>query len=85
MDPSGGYINFNGAKGPAGAVHIAAAGTAPLDDFSCYPPYTNGQCRYGDYSMAQAYNGRIYMAAEYVGSGPRGTLSNWGTRLYWTR
>lgn len=80
--PSAAYMAFHGSKGPGGPVHIAAAGTAPLDDFDCYPPFSSGQCRYGDYSMAQAYNGRIYLATEYVAPQPRDVFANWATRVW---
>lgn len=80
--PSTGYVVFNGTKGPAGSVHISGHGANPLDDFTCYPPFSAGSCRYGDYSMAQYYNGNIYMASEYVAPQPRDQLSNWGTRVW---
>ncbi len=80
--PSAGYIVFKGTRGTAGPVHVAASGTTPLDDFTCYAPFSSGQCRYGDYSMAQYYNGRVYMATEYTAPQPRDYLSNWGTRVW---
>jgi hypothetical protein len=80
--PSAAYVTFSGTAGAGHTVYIAATGANPLDDFSCYPPFTNGQCRYGDYSMAQAYNGSIYMATEYVAPQPRDSQSNWGTRVW---
>ena len=81
--PSTAYVVFKGAAGTSGPVHVAAKGVNPLDDFTCYPPFTSGQCRYGDYSMSQFYNGKIYMASEYVAPQPRDVLSNWGTRVWW--
>ena len=81
-NPSTGYVEFNGASGPTGQVHIASRGVNPLDDFTCYPPFSTGQCRYGDYSMAQNFNGKIYMASEYVAPQPRDTNSNWATRIW---
>ncbi len=82
MYPSAAFIAFHGTHGPVGQVDIAAAGTAPLDDFTCYPPYSSFSCRYGDYSMAQQYNGHVYMATEYVAPQPRDVYVNWGTRVY---
>lgn len=79
MYPSPAYVAFNGTKGAASVVHLAASGATPLDDFSCYG---GGGCRYGDYSMAQEYNGTTYMATEYVPGGTRDTFANWGTRIY---
>ena len=81
--PSTAYMAFNGSSGPSGPIRIAASGVNPLDDFTCYPPFSSGQCRYGDYSMAQYYNGQIYMASEYVAPQPRDTLSNWSTRIWY--
>ena len=81
--PSTAYLVFDGSRGPVGPIHIAAGGVSPLDDFTCYPPYSTGQCRYGDYSMAQYYNGQIYMASEYVAPQPRDMLSNWSTRIWY--
>lgn len=83
--PSAAYVSFSRAQGAGNVVHVAARGVAPLDDFTCYPyfHFSTGQCRYGDYSMAQEYKGDIYMATEYVGPQPRDTLSNWGTRVFW--
>jgi hypothetical protein len=80
--PSTAYIRFDGASGPTGLIRVSGHGVNPLDDFSCYPPDSSGQCRYGDYSMAQNYNGRIYMASEYTAPQPRDTRSNWGTRIW---
>jgi hypothetical protein len=80
--PSAGYMVFSKGRGPTGPVHVAARGTTPLDDFTCYPPFSTGQCRYGDYSMAQNFNGKIYMATEYTAPQPRDALSNWGTRIW---
>ncbi len=82
MYPSAAYVTFNGAHGPVGHhAFVAAAGVKPLDDFSCYPPFGSA-CRYGDYSMAQAFNGHIYMADEYVPPLRRDTYANWGTRVF---
>jgi hypothetical protein len=80
--PSAAYLEFLGPHGAAGDVHIAAGGSAPLDNFDCYPPYTHGQCRYGDYSAAQFYRGRIYLATEYVAPVPRVRDANWATRIW---
>jgi len=81
--PSTGYIVFNGANGPTGNIYISGHGTNALDDFDCYPPFSNGYCRYGDYSMAQDYNGKIYMASEYMAPQPRAVPVNWGTRIWY--
>ncbi len=87
MWPSAAYVSFNGTHGAGSVVHVAAAGVDPLDDFTCYPPFghTPGGpgCRWGDYSMAQAFDGNIYMSTEYIAPEVRDTWSNWGTRVYW--
>jgi hypothetical protein len=84
--PSAAYIKFNGASGTSGPIHIAKAGTAPLDDFTCYPGSGNGPtCRFGDYSASQFFNGRIYMGVEYIHSltdVAAGADTNWGTRVF---
>jgi hypothetical protein len=80
--PSPAYVAFDGTSGPAGPIRVAARGADPLDDFSCYPKFSRGQCRYGDYASAQYWRGRIYMAAEYVARRPRDTFSNWTTRIW---
>ncbi len=80
--PSAAYVVFRGRGGPTGYIHVAANGVNPLDDFTCYPPFSSGQCRYGDYSMSTYYNGKIYMASEYVAPQPRDTFSNWATRVW---
>ncbi len=78
--PSTGYVLIN-AGGKAGKVHVAGAGVAPDDGFTCYPQYTGGNVgRWGDYSAAVAGpDGSIWMAAEYIPNAPRTALANWGT------
>jgi hypothetical protein len=85
--PSAAYVKFRGSMGAVGPIHVARAGRFPLDDFTCYPGDGFGPaCRYGDYSASQVYNGRIYMAAEYIHylTPVNGgfALSNWGTRIW---
>ena len=66
-----------------GAVNILAAGTAPHDGFSGYKYFGGGgSARTGDYSAAVVdEHGAIWMASEYIPSGPRTLLANWGTFL----
>jgi hypothetical protein len=80
--PSAAYLDFLGPRGATGDVHIAAGGSGPLDVFDCYRPRSHGQCRYGDYSAAQFYRGRIYLATEYVAAVPRARAGNWATRIW---
>lgn len=66
-----------------GDVNILAAGTAPHDGFSGYKYFGGGGSgRTGDYSAAVVdEHGAIWMASEYIPSGPRTLLANWGTFL----
>ncbi len=83
--PSPAYIAYNGATGPSGPVRIATPGTAPEDGFTCYAAFVGpnyGGCRWGDYSMGVAANGRIFMAAEMIPPTFRDEISNWGTFIW---
>jgi hypothetical protein len=84
--PTAAYIRFNGLHGAVGPIHIAKAGTTPLDDFTCYPGSGNGPtCRFGDYSASQFFNGRIFMGVEYIHkltNVPAGADTNWATRVF---
>ena len=81
--PSPGYVTVTGGV-PSGPIHMAAAGTAPEDDFTCYPPFATPAvgCRWGDYSGGAIWNGRAYMMTEYVPPTARDTESNWGTFVW---
>jgi hypothetical protein len=70
-------LNQNGV----GNVQIVAAGTAPIDGFSGYKYFGGGGSgRTGDYSAATVdEHGSIWIASEYIPSGPRTLLANWGT------
>ena len=77
--PSAAYTGFTMGSGAGGSVHANGVGAAPADGFTCYPPYSDGACRWGDYSAAVAQDAStIVMATEYI-PGPRDTNSNWGT------
>ena len=84
--PTAAYIKFAGVKGARGPILIQKAGTYPLDDFTCYPGAGFGPaCRYGDYSMTQVYNGRVYLATQYVNAltdVANGAMTNWATRIW---
>jgi hypothetical protein len=77
--PTPAYVKFSAAAGPISTIHTATEGLLPEDGFSCYAGSANIPCRWGDYSGGQAFNGRIYMGAEYIGNAPRfGTMIvNW--------
>jgi len=78
--PSTGYAAIDTVHG-AGDVHIGGAGASPEDGFTGYAAYGgNGASRWGDYSAAVTdADGSLWMAAEYIPSGPRTSLANWGT------
>jgi hypothetical protein len=84
--PTAAYIRFNGVKGAVGPIHVAKAGTTPLDDFTCYPGSGNGPtCRFGDYSASQFFKGRIFMGVEYTHNltdVAGGADTNWATRVF---
>jgi hypothetical protein len=83
--PTNAYILFDDTNGAVGPVHIQKAGSFPLDDLSCYPALAGSGCRYGDYSASQEYNGRVYLATEYVNSETDvsgGAAANWATRIW---
>ena len=64
-----------------GNVQIVAVGAAPNDGFSGYKYFGGGGSgRTGDYSAATVdERGSIWVASEYIPSGPRTLLANWGT------
>jgi hypothetical protein len=80
--PSAAYVAFH--TQPTGPIHLAAAGTAPEDDFGCYPPFGNSGtgCRWGDYSGGAVWDGRAYLMTEYVPALPRDSHGNWGTFVW---
>ena len=84
--PTAAYIRFDGVQGAVGPILIQKAGTTPLDDFTCYPGAGFGPaCRYGDYSATQVFNGRVYLATEYVHAltdVAGGAMTNWATRIW---
>ncbi|HXZ99515.1 MAG TPA: hypothetical protein VEK76_04120 [Candidatus Binatia bacterium] len=83
--PSAAYVAFDSAVGAFGSIHVAMAGTAPEDSFTCYAAFVGpsyGGCRWGDYSMGVAMNGRVYLATEVVPPTSRDYLTNWGTYVW---
>jgi hypothetical protein len=78
--PSVGYTTVSDS-GPAGKIHIAAAGVAPEDGFTCYAQLGFGpDCRWGDYSAAVGTPaGTVWFAAEYIPNLARDHFVNWGT------
>ncbi len=82
--PSPSYIRMD-LRGAQGAVRITEFGTRPDDGFTCYAAFVGSRergCRWGDYSAATAdASGRIWMATEYISSGPRVPFANWSTQV----
>jgi hypothetical protein len=84
--PSAAYQSF-GPSGVSGPIHLAAPGALPEDGFTCYAAFVGpgyGGCRWGDYSMGVAANGRIFMGAEYIPAVERDYYSNFGTFVWST-
>lgn len=81
--PSAAYVSVVGGQ-PTGDIHLAAAGAAPEDGFTCYQPFATPAvgCRWGDYSAGAVYQGRVYMMTEYIPPTPRDTETNWGTFVW---
>ena len=77
--PSAAFATLN--QNGAGNVEIVAAGTAPNDGFSGYKYFGGGGSgRIGDYSAATVdEHGAVWIASEFIPSGPRTLLANWGT------
>jgi hypothetical protein len=77
--PSSGFVSLTSTG--AGDVQIVAAGIAPHDGFSGYSYFGGGGSgRTGDYSAAATdEHGAVWIASEYIPSGPRTLLANWGT------
>lgn len=77
--PSAAYIPITLSSGTAADIRRAAAGRAPDDGFSCYPPF-GPPGRWGDYSAAVAVgDDDVWIATEYISNKPRDTFTNWGT------
>lgn len=80
--PSAAYIPISLASGPAAnGIRLAAAGSAPDDGFTCYPPYGGPPGRWGDYSAAAVVgdDDSVWLATEYISNKPRDKYTNWGT------
>jgi hypothetical protein len=78
--PSAAFVPISVAS-TSSTVQIAAAGFAPEDGFSGYPPDGIGIARWGDYSgVVVASDGSIWMVTEYIPDpATRTPKANWGT------
>ncbi len=78
--PSAAFLPFSGFT-PGPAILLAAAGAAPEDGFTGYPPY-GPPARWGDYSDAVvSTDGSIFLVTEYIPNAPRVKAANWGTYI----
>lgn len=81
--PSAAYAPLDAVNG-AGDVRLVKAGTGPLDSYGGYQYYFPGDrtARWGDYfGAAAAPDGSIWISTEYIGTGPRTELTNWGSYI----
>jgi hypothetical protein len=78
--PSVGYVTMTANTSP-GPIHLASAGAAPYDGFTCYLTVKQGgPCRWGDYTAATvAPNGSVWFAGETVTPTRDSFGDNWGT------
>lgn len=79
--PSAAYVPISLANGTGSAIRLAAAGAAPDDGFTMYPPAFNGYAgRWGDYSAAVTVDDdSVWLATEYISRKPRDKYTNWST------
>jgi hypothetical protein len=77
--PSAAFVSISGTS--RSAIHISREGNEPEDGFTCYPPFSNGVCRWGDYSAGAVNNidRTIWTATEYVPDINRSSQANWAT------
>jgi len=77
--PTAAFVSVNGTS--VSPIHISREGNEPDDGFTCYPPFSNGVGRWGDYSAAAVNNvdNTIWMATEYVPDINRSSAANWAT------
>ena len=80
--PSAAFAHVNASH--ATSVNLVAAGAAPQDDFSGYPPFGTGSARWGDYSWAVADGDSLWLATEYIPGGIDSLTygTNFGTFIY---
>lgn len=67
--PSAAYVTFDRTH-DAVDIHVAAAGLGPVDGFTGYAAFNNGEPavqRFGDYGAAAVDGDTIWVASEYVG------------------
>lgn len=77
--PSAAFSTIKGTgRGP---IQISREGNEPEDGFTCYPPFSDLVCRWGDYSAGAVNNvdQTSWTATEYVPDINRSSQANWAT------
>jgi len=79
--PTAAFVSVKGTS--VSPIHVSAPGREPDDGFTCYPPFSNGVGRWGDYSAAAVNNvdNTIWLATEYVPDLNRTSAANWATYI----
>jgi hypothetical protein len=77
--PSSAFVPITGTS--RGPIQISREGNEPEDGFTCYPPFSDLVCRWGDYSASAINNvdHSTWMATEYVPDINRSSAANWAT------
>ena len=77
--PSAAFVTLTGTS--RSGIHISREGNEPEDGFTCYPPFSDGVCRWGDYSAGAVNNvdQTSWTATEYIPDINRSSLANWAT------
>jgi hypothetical protein len=77
--PSAAFVTIRGTS--QGPIRISREGNEPEDGFTCYPPFSDLVCRWGDYSGSAVNNvdQTAWMATEYVPDINRSSQANWAT------
>lgn len=77
--PSAAFVSIRDTS--RGPIRISREGNEPEDGFTCYPPFSDGVCRWGDYSAGAVNNvdQTSWTATEYVPDINRSSQANWAT------
>jgi hypothetical protein len=77
--PTAAFVTIRGTS--RGPIQISREGNEPEDGFTCYPPFSDGVCRWGDYSAGAVNNidQTPWMATEYIPDINRTSAANWAT------
>ena len=77
--PSAAFVTLRGTS--RSGIHISREGNEPEDGFTCYPPFSDLVCRWGDYSAGAVNNvdQTFWTATEYIPDINRSSQANWAT------